>query len=260
MDELSSRRLSPTGNSSNVELTKSNKHSNEVELDPLTGATKSSDYNRRLTERIQSDVEKLQDGSIHRHRYKLHESNENKTNQSSSNISGDDKASKNLSRLSSDLASSSRLSGDLPSSSRLSSSSRLPSNSTPSGYSSRLRRLLDDDDDDIGLSNRSRIRDYDPLGARLASEVGVDVRSKPISFNYEQAAKRRSHEALLREIDDEDEKFRTLPPTDPFRYRGEFHRFASFMIATWLLQPVCIPLNECRTSTETTFLFFFCFV
>jgi len=228
MDELS-RRLSPTtGSSSNVELTHSNKHSNEVDFDPSTGLTKSSDYNRRFNERVQSDVEKLKDGSIHRHRYKLHESNENQ-----STISKDDKSPSELSsasrldrsRLTNDLQSS-RLTSDL-STSRLTdlpSSSRLPSRLPASGSSSRLRYLLDDDDD-LGIT-RSKIKDYDPLGARLAKEVGIDVRSKPISFNYEQEAKRRAHEALLREIDDDDEKFRTLPPTDPFRYKAREQMFA----------------------------------
>lgn len=200
MDGLNGRL---SENSSNVELTKQNSHSNSVELDPLTGATNRSDYSRKLTERVQSDVEKLQDGSIHRHRYKLHESNENKNESTSL---GDD-------------ARPGRLSGGL-SSSVSPRIGRLPA----SGASSRVRHLLDDDDD---LGTSRRIRDYEPVGARLASDLGIEVKSKPVSFNFECEAKRRAHNLLLKEIDDEDEKFRTLPPTDPHRYKAREQMFAN---------------------------------
>lgn len=214
MDELN-RRLSPTGNSSNVELTKSDTHSNSVELDPLTGTTNRSDYSRKFTERVQNDVEKLKNGSIHCHRYKLHESNENKTNlNQSSNLENG-----------TDLTGSSRLSS-LPSSSRL---SRVPLNDSSS---TRVRQFLDDDDDLTRSSSRLgrdsarvKVKDYEPIGAKLASELGIDVKSKPRSFNYEQDAKRRAHEILLKEIDDEDEKFRTLPAKDPFNYKAREQMF-----------------------------------
>lgn len=196
MDGLNGRL---SENSSSVELTKQNSHSNEVELDPLTGATNRSDYSRKLTERVQSDVEKLQDGSIHRHRYKLHERNENKNESTSLG------ADRPLPGLSS--AVSPRI-------------SRLPTSSA----TSRVRHLLDDDDD---LGTTRRIKDYEPVGARLASELGIEPKSKPVSFNFECEAKRRAHNLLLKEIDDEDEKFRTLPPKDTHRYNAREQMFAN---------------------------------
>lgn len=199
MDGLNGRL---SENSSNVELTKQNSHSNSVELDPLTGATNRSDYSRKLTERVQSDVEKLQDGSIHRHRYKLHERDENKNE--STSLTGERASA--LPGLSS--AVSPRI-------------SRLPTSSA----TSRVRHLLDDDDDDLGSSRR--IKDYEPVGARLASELGIEVKSKPVSFNFECEAKRRAHNLMLKEIDDEDEKFRTLPPKEPHRYKAREQMFAN---------------------------------
>ena len=65
------------------------------------------------------------------------------------------------------------------------------------------------------------------LDARLASDLGIDVRKKPVSFNYECDAKRRAHNALLNEINDEDEKFRTLPPPQQNRYKVREQQFAN---------------------------------
>ena len=141
MDELN-KRLSPTECGSNVELTKLNTNSNSVELDPSTGTSKSSDYSRKLTERVQNDVEKLKDGSMHRHRYKLHELNENK-----------DQLTSNLDNNKYGAATNNSL-----------SASRLPSSSLTSNYSSRLREILDEDDDDLIANRRSKIKDYDPIG------------------------------------------------------------------------------------------------